>query len=487
MTKLRTLFSACLCCLLLVILINACKKNEEVKQPPTPAGLISEAKAFFTEHTLKDEPLNLNSANPVHNLTKKPVWEKATIRKISLGYAVIVPIKYDEKMYLKTGKGDALLSIEETSYMMIYDDAKGNKQVERVTLMPYQSTKDNTIEFTGIIAIEDWQGNFKKGYAIGKGGKAARVKLSERVNFSKANYSRTVTCWSFTWYGQNYSSGCECWSDIYVISSETFCFSDEGDVSEEVDGPGNGGDSGGGGTSGGDYTPPPPASVPTVLDSLNKIMKPSSCLNISQMQNLVTTFGSYLSGEGNATWACVQKAVYRKVEASGKKIEFCINGQIEGSGAYSPITGNFLWKDSTYISNATVFRHEFFHVYQDAHYAGGTAQYNTGNRTGYPNIEFEQALFNDILIGSEDAMGMGSSAPLNIVIEYRNWISTITNSNTQYPKQFSAFGYDANNVNKYYYFLNLFYQHSLYVGIGAINNTLQPSALLNIFSTSNCK
>lgn len=102
-------------------------------------------------------------------------------------------------------------------------------------------------------------------------------------------------------------------------------------------------------------------------------------------------------------------------------------------------------------------------------------------------MEFEQALFSDIINGSSEASGMGSTAPQTVVIEYRNWINNITSNNATYPKLFSDFTTDLNNNNKYYYFLNLFYQHSPYANKGVVNTTLQPSALLNIFSTSNCK
>lgn len=76
---------------------------------------------------------------------------------------------------------------------------------------------------------------------------------------------------------------------------------------------------------------------------------------------------------------------------------------------------------------------------------------------------------------------MGSGAPTLIVKEYQDRIDQITDGSTKYPKQFSDLR------GQYYYFLGLFYQYSSYSNIGSINNTLQPSALLNIFSTSNCK
>ena len=82
---------------------------------------------------------------------------------------------------------------------------------------------------------------------------------------------------------------------------------------------------------------------------------------------------------------------------------------------------------------------------------------------------------------------MGSTASTAVRDEYRAWISSITNNNTTYPKQFADFGVDSNNINKYYHFLGLFYQHSSYANIGLKHNSMEPSALLNIFLTSKCK
>lgn len=93
----------------------------------------------------------------------------------------------------------------------------------------------------------------------------------------------------------------------------------------------------------------------------------------------------------------------------------------------------------------------------------------------------EQALFQDILNGSGNATAMGSTASTAVRDEYRDWIKSITNNNTTYPKQFSDFG------GQYYYFLNKFHQNTVGYSGGLVKTNLPPNALLNIFSPSNCK
>lgn len=219
---------------------------------------------------------------------------------------------------------------------------------------------------------------------------------------------------------------------------------------------------------------------PAETDPLDSILK-DTCLNAAQMSALRTMFSSYLDGQGDNDLKCAQMAVYHKFLGSGKKISVCIDQTIEGNGIYNPESATIFYKYEEGLPVVALFGHEFFHGFQDSFYSGGISQYNTGTRTGFPNLEFEQALFYDIINGSSSAIAMGSSANPLIVSEYQNWISSITSNNTIYPKQFSDFG------GQFYYFLNLFYQNSTYANIGAINTNLQPLALLNIFSSSNCK
>ncbi|WP_426326588.1 hypothetical protein [Pedobacter sp. R-06] len=57
----------------------------------------------------------------------------------------------------------------------------------------------------------------------------------------------------------------------------------------------------------------------------------------------------------------------------------------------------------------------------------------------------------------------------------------ITVNNTKYPKTFADFG------GQYFYFMEKFKQYSGYSDKGNIKYDLNPTTLLNLFSTSNCK
>jgi hypothetical protein len=234
-----------------------------------------------------------------------------------------------------------------------------------------------------------------------------------------------------------------------------------------------------GGTTGIDKCP---------TDSLKKIMKTKNdCLTDSQISILNKSFNEYLRPvqkdpdpmfKVSDTVKCMRNLLYKKIEASGKKIGFCINHTLIANAVYRPESEDVLFTTESTLGDDRVLGHELFHVYQDTHYLGGIKQYQTGKvPVGFPNIEFEQALFNDIVNRKRDAMNNGSG---KIKEEYKDWLDTITRNNTTQPKQFSDL------LGKYNYFLEQFHKYPPY-NDGIIHTSLLPNALLTFFSTSNCR
>jgi hypothetical protein len=225
-----------------------------------------------------------------------------------------------------------------------------------------------------------------------------------------------------------------------------------------------------GGTTGIDKCP---------TDSLKKIMKTKNdCLTSGQTTALNNEFNDYLYNKSERKdWDCLHQYIYQKIEESGIKIGVCINPTIEGMGAYRVNEKNVFFRDESMLKHPSIFRHEFFHVFQDAHYTGGTEQYHP---IGAMNLEFEDALFNDIIAGAFPSSAM-MSGTRELKEEYEAWIVSITNNFKTKPKQFSDL------QGKYDYFLNQFNQHSGYAGGDAkIRPGFQPNALLTIFSKTNC-
>lgn len=111
----------------------------------------------------------------------------------------------------------------------------------------------------------------------------------------------------------------------------------------------------------------------------------------------------------------------------------------------------------------------------------GISQYSTDTRTGYSNIEFEQALYGDIGYTSNPPTTFNNGSE-TLQAEYLNWINQITDNRTTFPTEFSEI------QDKYFYFLEKFRE------VNAGNNysspsipTLKPEAMLSIFKNSPCQ
>ena len=108
---------------MVLLLINSCRKDRQ-NLPLTKTELITEARSFFEDEIVILPKLNDNNIR--HSLNKTPLWDKATIKKISIGDAVIVPIKYDYEMLVKPENDKTFNSLEKSSYLMIYKNNNKN-------------------------------------------------------------------------------------------------------------------------------------------------------------------------------------------------------------------------------------------------------------------------------------------------------------------------------------------------------------------------
>ena len=225
-----------------LLLINSCRKDRQ-NLPLTKTELITEARSFFEDEIVNLPKLNDNNVR--HSLNKAPLWDKASIRKISIGDAVIVPIKYDYEMLLKPENDKTFNSLGKSSYLMIYKNKQQELQVEWVTFIPDE--KDRSKDFIGTIAIEDWNGKFKRGFAFGADGDIIPIYSNKATTYRKVAFARSVYCFTMVYYGyvMDYPQ---------VIGTETFCFNTGSGNDDPIPMRGDG-NNGGGGPSPNDYVP----------------------------------------------------------------------------------------------------------------------------------------------------------------------------------------------------------------------------------------
>jgi hypothetical protein len=431
---------------------------------------------------------------------KTPLWEQAKMVKVSIGDAIVVPIKYERNLFVKAEGEKSGINLQKSSYLLFYKDKKQIMQAEWVRLAPIGEKKND--KFVGVVAVNEWNGKAKHAYAFNQNGDILALEEQNTLIW-KASLRNSIICYKFD-YTDVFRRG-----DDWVVYgySTRYCFDTSsygGDLEPEKNSESDGSLSGGGGGAfpPDDYTQLLDcAGVPNgtaifsaecqkciggttgidkcPTDSLKKIMKTKNdCLTSGQTTALNNEFNDYLYNKSERKdWDCLHQYIYQKIEESGIKIGVCINPTIEGMGAYRVNEKNVFFRDESMLKHPSIFRHEFFHVFQDAHYTGGTEQYHP---IGAMNLEFEDALFNDIIAGAFPSSAM-MSGTRELKEEYEAWIVSITNNFKTKPKQFSDL------QGKYDYFLNQFNQHSGYAGGDAkIRPGFQPNALLTIFSKTNC-
>ncbi|XZQ05969.1 hypothetical protein ACJVDK_08585 [Pedobacter sp. MW01-1-1] len=98
-----------------------------------------------------------------------------------MGDGLIVPLRFDDAVFVHQAEGAQFKALEKTSYLMIYKDKEDRMKVEWVTLLPISNNKG---KFVGIIDIEEWNGKFKRGIGIGENGEEREVHLEKSITYS---------------------------------------------------------------------------------------------------------------------------------------------------------------------------------------------------------------------------------------------------------------------------------------------------------------
>jgi hypothetical protein len=228
------------------IVIYSCKKDRPFTREEIKNELITDAKDFFQKDILSNKEIILNDQNYRHGLTKNLLWDNAYIRKISLGDAVIVPIKFGNDFQITKDNDTDYERV--TSYLIIYRDAKDIRHAEWVTLIPNLITQYASERFIGTATVEDWNGNFIKAFAYREDGQIISVKLAES-NIYKQISLRRLNCYTIHYYGHNYVEGVAGSDYWYENGSETYCHN-ENAIDQGPTGYDYGSDGGGAGVNG---------------------------------------------------------------------------------------------------------------------------------------------------------------------------------------------------------------------------------------------
>jgi len=207
---------------------------------------LSEERAFSLRlQSVKDRFESFMAAHPeVFNrvplkyIASYAVWDKAFRMDLSVGPALIVPVKFDKELYYKPDNTEVYFPISVLTYILFYKDLNKEMHIEVITSMP-TADKSDSIKgqpFKGVVVVENWQGDIISGFMFRKG-EAYKISLDTQKKHPGALEVTTI-CITSSWYTCVTSMfGSNCYSE-----SETECTSVTG---------GSGGNSGGAGSTAG--------------------------------------------------------------------------------------------------------------------------------------------------------------------------------------------------------------------------------------------
>ncbi len=243
---------------ILFLSVNACRKTEFTSPEQE---LIQQAKANFEAEKSLDDPKQIGFASSNKKSKKEANWNKAYTNQFAKQKVVIVPVLHYMSISLSTNGASHKLFYE--SYLYSYQNIQGDWNHELIYKIPnaeYLLNKNPNKRFSGRILIEDWEGNFVKGYLIEKNNLTKSLTLLENSNYKSTAVSGCETI-KFTkcrdYYVQGQYQGTDCYE--YTYMSCTYDAPPEETLAPDDYGQGSGG-GGGSGTSGSDGLEPNPGS-----------------------------------------------------------------------------------------------------------------------------------------------------------------------------------------------------------------------------------
>ncbi len=137
------------------LFLAACKKEAQFS-PGGADPLIESARNYFID-SVRVMPV---SENPRAVAAREVCWERATVVDLSIGKAVLAPVKYDKELFIRTTQGGPNnFPLSNLTRLLIYR-GKGGFHAEVVTGLPDTNyLRHPGGPFSGLAYVEDWAGH----------------------------------------------------------------------------------------------------------------------------------------------------------------------------------------------------------------------------------------------------------------------------------------------------------------------------------------
>jgi len=144
----------------IILLLASCGKDRQVSPLVPDATLIQQAHQYFKDSVF---PMLTGANGGLFNLRvtcpKTPQWDSAYTISTAIGEAVVVPVRYNKSLHVRTNfSGLKLFDLNELTHLLIYRDAGRRYHAEMVTSFPDSVALKGGVTFSGILVVEDWMG-----------------------------------------------------------------------------------------------------------------------------------------------------------------------------------------------------------------------------------------------------------------------------------------------------------------------------------------
>lgn len=496
--------------ILILFIIHSCRKEIRTGTLQTTLSKadIGELQGIYSKGIVSGSGITVaavgssNFPNLVHGLNVK--WDKYVVNnRIDNSQVVEFDMQPDSTFYLtrRTKAGDSVYYANRTSavFIKLNDGRRLNffmKVIEDFTsthksVMSSMHYTQVPATFSGIVIYYTLDRKFINGYRFKNGKKISKMgmpaanssqqiaSLTKRVNVAEPDpdpdqCGGTTIIWGIY--------NCEWDPDEQVFYCDGVPLWDFPDPPCD---PGSGTNTGNTGVTGdpaGSGTSPTPP-----VDTANKKIIRGYCDGVTddQKQQIQDALAAF-KNEG-----CVQAKIYSYLYNS-LTIQFCVSDALDNNG--NPTAGGANPADNSITFQSGLISsdmdEEFFHIYQNAVYTGGTVQYLNN---GKADIEFEAKFFNDIMNPPADRPGALYRNPDNVklfysgdidaynqdVADYDAWLIALTQNGTYYPKSMADV-----DQTQYTKFLNIFSKLNPQNG-PPVN--LAPQAIFKSLSLYSCK
>lgn len=316
---------------------------------------ISEAQQHFASvaAALPHTEMPGSPALPRHKLLKMAGWRQAYHKNLSMGSALVVPVKFEQEIYYKpSAESKTTIPISALTHLLFYKDKQKAMHMEVVTSLPGLDKSDNVPgqKFKGRVIVEDWRGEYITGFKFERG-KMNKITLSKRVPTQGALAICTSTIWG-TCYSDRDGTSYGCTYDYTEVTCDVMDGGEGGGVTPV--------DNSGGGGGGSDY-----ADVASYLwdDQINDSnLKPCMQKILADLKNLTNGKVSQIIQKFSGTtpgynWEMKDGSLPASVNASTSTNFNAATGTVTTTFDASKFTS------STDLSVARTILHESIHAY----------------------------------------------------------------------------------------------------------------------------